>query len=267
MKNIEVNGNSVAYATGTGHPAADAPVILFVHGAGMDHSVWVMPARFFARHGYRVIAPDLPGHGLSAPPAIDSVADYADWIAALLDALAIDRCVLVGHSMGSLIAYATAASHPQRIDKVALLGTSAPMPVSDALLGAAADDHPAAFAMGNTWSHSPTGRLGRGGTPGTWNLMSGLRLLERSAPGVYHADLAACNGFDQAAFPAVESTTPALVIAGAKDQMTPPKAGIKVAAGLPNCTQVTLPDCGHSMLSEAPNAVLDALAAFAGVAT
>lgn len=259
--NVDVGGNSVFYTTGSGTPAADARTLIFLHGAGMDHSVWVMPARYFARHGFRVVVPDLPGHGRSAGPALTSINAMCNWVVALQTALGQSSSMLVGHSMGSLISFATAARFPERVDKVALLGTANPMPVSDGLLGAAGDNHHAAFDMANTWSHSATGKLGSSGHPGSSNLNAGMRLLERVADGVYHTDLAACNDFTATDFGQI-TETPALVIAGTKDQMTPLRSGLKVAAGIADCTKVVLDGCGHSMLAEQPNAVLDALAAF-----
>ena len=257
--NVTVNGDSVFYGTGGGQAAGTT--LVFIHGAAMDHTVWTLPARYFARHGYRVVALDLPGHGQSEGAPLTSIAAMRDWTIALLDALETDEATLVGHSMGSLISFATAASAPDRISRIALLGTSAPMPVSAGLLDAAQDNHHAAIEMANTWSHSPAGALGSSGHPGQCNLNAGMRLMERSAPGVLHADLAACNGFVAADYGRI-STTPALVIAGTADQMTPLRAGLKVAESIPDCTLQTLDGCGHSMLSEQPNEVLDALAAF-----
>ncbi len=257
----EVQGNGVYYGNGSGNPTPDADSIVFVHGAGLDHSVWVMPARFFARHGLRVVAPDLPAHGRSPGVPLTTVAAYIDWIIDLLDALQIERTTLVGHSMGSLLAFATTARHPDRIERLALLGTAAPMPVGVGLLNAAADNHHAAIDMANTWSHSPRGRLGSSAHPGSSNLHMGMRLIERAAPGVFYADLATCNSFDAAEFGTV-TDTPTLVLIGSEDQMTPAKAGFAVAASIPNSTTELLPGSGHSMLSEQPNQVLDALAKF-----
>lgn len=258
---IEVNGEQVFYGTGSGHADANAQAILFLHGAGMDHTVWVMPARYFARHGFRVIAPDLPGHGMSTGTPLTSIRAMRDWVLAVQDTFNISSSSLVGHSMGSLVSFATTASNPERVDKVALLGTAAPMPVSEGLLGAAFDNHHAAIDMSNTWSHSAAAKLGSSGQPGSWNLNTGMRLLERTANGVYHADLSACNGFEATEFGQVDGT-PALVIAGSGDQMTPLRSGLKVAAAIPNSKTIVLDGCGHSMLSEQPNAVLDALALF-----
>lgn len=235
---------------------------MFVHGAGFDHSVWVMPARYFARHGFNVIAADLPAHGRSEGPGLDSVEAMADWLAALVIQEGLGPLAAVGHSMGSLVVGALAKQHPQLVDKIVLLGASAPMAVGPPLLEAALDDHPAAFAMANTWSHSTKGRLGSAQNPGLSNFVSGERWLERMTPSTYHADLKACNDF-QLSWDKLQ--VKALIIAGTEDKMTPLRAGMSLAASLTNGQTVILQGSGHAMLSEQPNEVLDALAEFINV--
>ena len=257
-------GGKIAFAgTGSTMPAADAPTIIFVHGAGMDHTVWVLPSRCFARHGYRVLAVDLPGHGRSAGPALDRVENMSDWLNAVCEVLDVDSAAIVGHSMGSLVAYRFAADHPQRCRALALLGTSMPMPVADTLLDAARDNHHAAIEMVSAWSHSPAAIVGGNRNPGIWLMAAGERLIEQAAPGVFHADLAACNAFDEALGALIDAPqAPTLVIAGAADRMTPLANGLDVARVLPNARVVTLAGCGHDMLGERPNEVLDALIEF-----
>ena len=80
------------------------PSVVFVHGAANDHSVWALQSRFFAYHGWNALALDLPGHGASRGKPHAAIGAMADWIAKLLDALNIERAVIVGHSMGSLAA-------------------------------------------------------------------------------------------------------------------------------------------------------------------
>ena len=260
MKVELCNGNAY-YGTGSGHPTDDADAVLFIHGAGFDHSVWVLPARYFARHGLRVIAPDLPAHGRSAGEALDSIERMADWIVELIDATVPKgvNTTVVGHSMGSLVALALADRHPDKVNKVALLGTSSPMPVGPPLLNAAKDNHHAAFEMANTWSHSTVGRIGASQNPGLSNFNSGERWLERMPPDVYHADLAACNAYQREGGSLDAST---LVIIGSEDKMTQPKAGLSVADTIEAERTVMLNGSGHAMLSEQPNEVLDALRDF-----
>jgi pimeloyl-ACP methyl ester carboxylesterase len=254
---VEVNGLQSFVGTGSGKFSNRRPCVIFLHGAGMDHSVWVMPSRYFARHGFSVVAPDFPAHGRSAGEPLRSITAMADWLKSLLDALQVDQAAVVGHSMGSLVAMTFAKAHPERCRALALLGTSAPMPVTERLLSAAQDDDHAAIEMANTWSHSPRGQIGANDNPGLWMLGVGSKLIERCAPGVFHADLTACNEFapDQLAGPI---SCPTLVIAGSADQMTPQRAGAAVADAT-DARLLVLPGCGHSMLSECPNEVLDAL--------
>ena len=102
---VQVDGAQAYIGTGSGAAAADAPAVVFIHGAGMDHTVWALPARHFARKGLCVVAPDLPGHGRSSAPAngapaLASVEEMASWVGSLLDALSIATAAVVGHSMG-----------------------------------------------------------------------------------------------------------------------------------------------------------------------
>lgn len=255
---FQVDGRAAFASTGTGSHQPNSRAVVFIHGAGMDHSVWVMPARHFARTGLNVLAPDLPGHGRSDGPALDSIAGHADWVVRAMTAAGLETAAIAGHSMGALIAYALALRHPQRCRSLALFGISAPMPVTGALLNAAEDNDHAAIDMANTWSHSPAARLGANENPGLWMMGTGQRLLETAGPGVFHADLSACNGFDPERLTGLVSC-PALVVLGAADQMTPAPAGMRILKRLEQARTVNLPGCGHSMLSEQPNAVLDAL--------
>ena len=77
--------------------------IVFVHGAGLDHSGWGLQSRYFGYHGFNVLAVDLPAHGRSDGPALASVGDMADWVFALLKNLKVEKASVVGHSMGSLV--------------------------------------------------------------------------------------------------------------------------------------------------------------------
>jgi pimeloyl-ACP methyl ester carboxylesterase len=253
---IEVDGRSVFIGTGSGHPAADASPVVFIHGAAHDHTIWVMPARYFARHGMRVLAPDLPGHGRTDGPALTSVEELADWMDRVLDAAGVRNAAIVGHSMGGLVAMSLAIRHPGRVKSLSLLGVSVPMTVTERLLTAARDDEPAANEMANGWSHSARGRLGGNPNPGFWILGGGSRLIARADRGVHHADLTACNAFkcDPSAI-----RVPTLVIVGEADQMTPARSGKAVAAAIAGSRVVSLGGCGHAMLFEQPNQVLDAL--------
>ena len=248
-----------------------APCVVFIHGAQHDHSVWILQSRYLAHHGCAVLAVDLPGHGRSEPPAAASVPDIAARIAAALEPLASPRLLLVGHSMGSLIALEVARRMPARVAGIALAATAAPMRVSDALLAATRNDPAAAMDMINVWSHSlaiaPFGvRPGNPG-PGFNIVWQNLRLMQRIAavngPQVLPTDFAACNAYDDALAAARELPCPALFVLGERDQMTPPKAARALIDAFAERTVVTLAATGHSMMAENPEGVRRALAQFA----
>ena len=259
---LRVAGNDVYAYTGSRRFDAALPTVVFVHGAANDHSVWALQSRYFAHHGRNVLAVDLPGHGRSDGAALASVEAIADWLPGVLDAAGAPTAALVGHSLGSLAVLAAAARHPGRVTKIALVGPAVPMPVSDVLLDAArADDH-VAYELINGWSYSPGKQLGGNQVPGLWLTGSGMRLLERNRPGVLYTDLAACNAYADGLDAATAVRCPALLILGARDLMAPPKSAQALAAALPDKRVVTLADCGHALMAEQPDAVLEALAAF-----
>ena len=263
---FEINGHSAFAYTG-GKPFDGAlPTVVFIHGAQNDHSVWGLQSRWFAHHGFSVLAVDLPGHGRSDGAPLPSIEDLADWIELLLEKVGAGNTAksvsLIGHSMGSLTALECATRHPARIARVALVGTAVPMPVSDGLLNAAKSDEPKAIAMINSWSHSPRGTIGGNTVPGMWMCGAAKRLAERQRPGVLHNDLAACNAYAHGMEAAAALACPALIISGSRDMMTHPKAAAKLASNIREVRSVTLAGAGHALMAEQPDAVLDTLRAF-----
>lgn len=252
----------------TGGKAFDParPTVAFIHGVQNDHSVWCLQSRYFAHHGYNVLALDLPGHGRSKGAALASVEEMADWLLALFDAAGVERAMLVGHSLGSLVALEASYRAPGRVGKLALLGAAFPMKVSDALLDAARDDEQTAVDMVNIWSHSSIAQKPSCPGPGFSTMGGSRRLMQRIAalnPGkVFHTGFYACNAYanGQAAADAVRC--PALFIFGSKDMMTPMRATKLLTTAIRHGT-VQMVDAGHQMMAEQPDAVLDALVGFA----
>jgi pimeloyl-ACP methyl ester carboxylesterase len=252
----------------TGGKAFDAqqPTIVFLHGAQNDHSVWALQSRYFAWHGWNLLAVDLPGHGRSGGAALATVEAMADWVLALLDAAGASRAVLVGHSMGSLIALEATHRAPDRVSGLALLGTTWPMKVSDQLLAASKDALQSAIDMVNIFSH--TGPLPRPSCPGPGFSETGMsrrlmqRLAEQNPAQLFHTDFSACNTYANGGAAAAGVSCPVLFVLGARDVMTPPRSAQALTSALKHGRIVTV-DAGHAMMAEQPDAVLDALIAFA----
>jgi pimeloyl-ACP methyl ester carboxylesterase len=256
---LTVNGIDTFVATGGRGFDISLPAIVLLHGAGFDHTTWALHSRWFAHHGFAVLAPDLPGHGRSGGAPLKTIADMADWTAALLDAAGVAKAKLVGHSMGSLVALETAARHPAKVLSLSLIGTAATMTVGPDLLKAAeANDH-AAVDMVSIWGLGYQAELGGSLAPGLWMHTGAQRVLERCRPGVLFNDLAACNAYQGALAAAAGITVPATLILGERDMMTPARAGKALAAALPNSRTVLLPGAGHMMMVERPDELLAAL--------
>ncbi|MDQ7979347.1 alpha/beta hydrolase [Paraburkholderia sp. SARCC-3016] len=267
---VDVNGKA-AYAYTGGKPFDPAlPTAVFIHGAEHDHSVWALQTRYFAHHGFGVLALDLPGHCRSAGPALASIGELADWLAALLDAAGIARAFVAGHSMGSLIALDFAARYAARATHLALLATAVPMTVSDTLLDAARERETEAIDMVNQWSHSTITAKPSCPAPGFWLHGMNQRLMERVAatgePRLFHTDFSACNAYAGGLDRAARVRCPVRMIVGKRDLMTPPRATRALADAFGQSQVpfdiVTL-DAGHALMTEQPDATLDALFTFA----
>jgi pimeloyl-ACP methyl ester carboxylesterase len=256
---LSVNGIETFVATGGREFDISQPTIVLLHGAGFDHTAWALHSRWFAHHGYGVLAPDLPGHGRSSGAPLPAIADMADWTAALLDAAGAARARLVGHSMGSLVALEMAARHPARVTALSLIGTAAAMTVGPDLLKAAeANDH-AAIDMVSIWGLGYQAELGGSLAPGLWMHAGAERILEQCRPGVLFNDLSACNAYQNALAAAAKIAVPTTLILGEHDMMTPARAGKALAAALPNSRTVVLRGAGHMMMAERPDELLAAL--------
>jgi pimeloyl-ACP methyl ester carboxylesterase len=256
---VKVNGTDVFVATGGREFDASLPTVVLLHGAGFDHTTWALHSRWFAHHGFAVLAPDLPGHGRSPGKPLSTIAEMADWTAGLLEAAGAAQAKLVGHSMGSLIALETAARHPAKVSSLSLIGTAATMTVGPDLLKAAEANEQAAIDMVSIWGLGFHAELGGSLAPGLWMHSGAQRVLEQCKPGVLFNDLAACNAYQGALAAAAKISVPVTLILGERDMMTPAKAGKALAAAIANARTVVLPGAGHMMMSERPDELLAAL--------
>ncbi len=259
---LEVDGKT-AHA-GTGGAAFDPalPCVAFIHGGGMDHTVWALQARYFAHHGRAVLAVDLPGHGHSEGPPLEDIPAMADWLARLLDAAGVAKAKVVGHSMGAITAIEMAARHPERTEALALLGATSAMPVNAALLDATRDDPALAIQFIVSWAYGAKAHLGGMRAPGLWMLAGGQRLLERGAAGMLFADFNACNAYQGGDQATAKVSCPTLILCGDRDRMTPARDGRALAGSIKESRLETIADGGHMMMIEEPDQTLDALKSF-----
>ena len=260
--NFEVGGRR-AFAYTAAHELDPAkPTVVFVHGAGLDHSAFGLQSRYFGYHGRNVLALDLPAHGRSDGPALSDIQEMADWVSEALKSLKIPKAAVVGHSMGSLVTLEFAVRHPEQAERIAFIGIAFPMKVGAPFLEAAKANDYSAFDMHTIWGHGAQVALAGNPSPGMWMHGDALARLERLAPGVLYAGLKACNDYAAGLESAAKVKCPALFILGRRDVMTPLRAAKALQERIAGAKTVEIAASGHALMAEAPDATLDALIEF-----
>ena len=202
--------------------------IVFVHGTGMDHSVWTLPVRYFIRKKRDVLAVDLPGHGKSLGRTINTISGFSNKLFELLDKSSINKFSIVGHSMGSLMEFAQ-SDVEKAIDILTFMG----------------------------YSHKA--RIGRNKNPGIWMTESTRRLMQRSKKGIIFNDLLACSNFTNGLEKAEKVTADVQLILGVNDFLTPRRKASDLINSFKDPQVKEIQDSGHTLMSEDPNKVLDYL--------
>ena len=256
---LTVDNKKVYAATGGRDFDPTLPGVIFIHGSGMDHTVWQLQTRYFAWHGRAVLAVDLPGHGRSDGPALTSIAGMADWTGAVIEAAGLKSAGVVGHSIGTFIAIEAAVRFPKLVSAIGLCATAASMPVHPNLLGAAQKGDHVAMDMVTSWGFDRRAHLGGHKAPGYWMLGGGLRVLEQDKTAVLGVDLAAANDYGDALEAAAKVKCPTMFVLGEKDRMTSVKAAGPLIDVISDGQVEIIPDCGHMMMVEMPDQTLDAL--------
>ena len=223
MTCILSDGLTLAYAE-AGSP--DAPPMVLLHGGGNDHTAWdqVLPA--FAQT-HRVYALDLRGFGESGRPGAYSFELMRDDVLGFLDALGLDRVVLIGHSMGGNVAWLLAQDHPDRLTHLVIEDVAPNRPGDEPVTIFPRPDEPLPFD--------------------------------------YDA-LAAIFGQLNDPDPAwttrlTEVTTPTLIVGGGEESHVDQARLAEIAASLPDGRLVTIP-VGHRVHSTAPDEFVAAVQQF-----
>ncbi len=259
---VTLHNRRLRYADG-GRPhhsrAGDAneplePLVIMLHGAGMNRTVWQLQTRYLAHKGYRVAALDLPGHGGTQGPPLVSISELADWVADVMVGFEWHKAHVVGHSMGSFIALELASRYGTMVDSLMLLGTATEMRVHPQLLEAATTDLARAAALVTSWGYGARAHIGQHPTPGAWQLGGSRALIETAEPSSLAVDLNACANYHDAAAAAKTVNCPVSIVLGGEDKMTPTRAAqVLLAAFDPPARVEVFDGVGHMIPVEAPN--------------
>ncbi len=230
--------------------------ILMLHGVGGGRQAFAPQLPAFANAGYQAVAWDMPGYGHSAVVDPYDFATIADECIELIDVLAPERLVLVGHSMGGMVAQEVAARAPERIDALVLAATSPAFGKADGEWQRAfIAERTAPLDAGRTMHELATSLIPTMGAAevAPEAVAAATDVMSHVPPSTYRLALQALMGFDRrAALKAL--TIPTLFIAGREDRVAPSEMMRGMADRVAGSQFVCLDDCGHLMMFEKPDA-------------
>ena len=248
---FKVNDNEVFASTGGRPFDKNKPLIIFVHGSGLTHMTWVLQTRYFAFHGYSVLALDLPGHGLSSGKSLKSIEDMADWVSDVIDAVGYKEASLVGHSQGCLVTIECTSRYPDKIKTLSLMGGAGAIPMNPELLALAEGNDPKAVDLMMDWAHGPAGHFGGHPVPGLYHInLGGTIVVNGSVQNALGVDFRACDNYKNGFEAAKKIKCPTINILGDRDRMCPVSEGKKLASNIKGSEIEIIENCGHMMLLE-----------------
>ncbi len=221
------------------------PPLIFVHGAGADHTIWGRVAREL--RPFTVYAVDLPGHGKSSGPAYATIESTANALYTWLKAVLEEPFILAGHSMGGAIAQTLALTHPESLAGLILIGTGARLRV-----------HPHLLALLNQKKKAEAARwllqwaLAPHADPTLKQRV--LRSMMQCSLKTIQADFMACNNFDVMA-KIKHIRVPTLIVGMEQDRLTPPKYARYLTEHIPASEETLIPESGHMVMLEQPGAL------------
>ena len=218
--------------------------IVFLHGSGLSHIVWSLAEQFFSSKNYNVLSIDLPGHGNSDGPCLDSIEKIADWMEKVFDKLKLKNLILVGHSQGCLEILEYSSRYKERLKKLVFVGGSNKMPVHPDLIELAQSGHSDAVKLMMKWGYEGSKKF-IGGNPVEKIIQSPRDISE-----ILAVDLNACNNYSNGSEAAKVIDLPSMLIFGELDKMVNLEAGKKFSNSIKNSTTHVIKGCGHMIMIE-----------------
>ena len=218
--------------------------IVFLHGSGLSHIVWSLAEQFFSSKNYNVLSIDLPGHGNSDGPCLDSIEKISDWMEKVFDKLKLKNLILVGHSQGCLEILEYSSRYKERLKKLVFVGGSNKMPVHPDLIELAQSGHSDAVKLMMKWGYEGSKKF-IGGNPVEKIIQSPRDISE-----ILAVDLNACNNYSNGSKAAKEIDLPSMLIFGELDKMVNLEAGKKFSNLIKNSTTHVIKGCGHMIMIE-----------------
>ncbi|MBD1137358.1 alpha/beta hydrolase [Pelagibacterales bacterium SAG-MED43] len=218
--------------------------IVFLHGSGLSHIVWSLTEQFFSSKNFNVLAIDLPGHGNSDGPCLDSIEKITDWLEKVFEKLNLKNLTIIGHSQGCLEALEYSFKYKARLKKMVLMGGSYRMPVNKDLIDLASNGDSDAVKLMMKWGYKGSKNF-IGGNPIERIIQSPRDISE-----ILAVDLIACNNYANGLEAAKSISCPIMLVFGELDKMVNLEAGKKFANLVNNSITHIIPGSGHMIMIE-----------------
>ena len=237
--------NKNVYASDAGQGIENSKdTIVFLHGSGLSHIVWSLTEQFFSNKNFNVLSIDLPGHGNSEGPCLESIEKITDWLEKVFEKLNLKNLILVGHSQGCLEAIEYSFKYKKRLKKIVLVSGSYRMPVNKDLIDLASNGDSDAVKLMMKWGYEGSKKF-IGGNPIERIIQSPRDISE-----ILAVDLIACNNYANGSKAAQSISCPIMLVFGELDKMVNLEAGKKFANLVKNSTTHIIPGCGHMIMIE-----------------
>jgi pimeloyl-ACP methyl ester carboxylesterase len=218
--------------------------IVFLHGSGLSHIVWSLAEQFFSNKNFNVLSIDLPGHGNSEGPCLNTIEEIADWLEKAFVKLKLDKVILIGHSQGCLEMLEYSNRYKSRLKKLVFVGGSYKMPVNQDLIDLAQNGDSDAVKLMMKWGYEGSKKF-IGGNPVEKIIQTPKDISE-----ILSVDLVACNNYANGLEAVKTIDCPTMLVFGALDKMINIEAGKKFANLIKNSTTQIIDGCGHMIMIE-----------------
>tara|TARA_B100001057_G_scaffold298337_1_gene298532 strand:+ start:37 stop:813 length:777 start_codon:yes stop_codon:yes gene_type:complete len=218
--------------------------IVFLHGSGLSHIVWSLTEQFFSNKEYNVLSIDLPGHGNSEGPCLDSIEKIVDWLEKVFKELKLKNLILIGHSQGCLEALEYSFKYKSRLKKIVFIGGSYQMPVNKDLIDLALNGDSDAVKLMMKWGYEGSKKF-IGGNPIERIIQSPRDISE-----ILAIDLIACNNYKNGCDAAKAISCPTMLILGELDKMVNLESGKKFSELVKNSKTHIINGSGHMIMIE-----------------
>jgi pimeloyl-ACP methyl ester carboxylesterase len=247
-----IDSTSIAYWTNDGGPVDGKVNLIFIHGSGADHTVWEEQYSTLGEQA-NIFALDLPGHGLSGGNGEQQIGAYVEWIRKFIQALNLNKSVLVGHSLGAAICLSFAIHYGDMLSGIISLSGGVKMPVNPLILEGYRKDPVATVNM--TWKFA-IAKQNREKL--AYRLEKNLANLK---PDISCGDFLACDGLDIAE-EISKIKIPTLLMCGTEDKMTPASNCQFMKDRIAGAQVALIENAGHLGMLENAEAFNEALRRF-----